>query len=1192
VILLALAGAAMHSSSAGLALRGTGAPAGGVGGARGVYPAGAGLGGEGSGSGELGVLGGALAAEARVSKHIDQWPDDDDEPAGPVLKIFTMYSPKYKKYWVALEDTFARHASPDLKLKPFLMNDVKMNKDKKKGNKMRGVPTKIDIIVWIIRENLGETFCYLDTTSLFVQPLQWRPQAGVDLYFTKESQWGNPNQKVNIGMICGVANDRTLAFFQKVSSEITNSHRWDQEVVNTFLEKATPPLARWDFIPSENVQVLSDEIDDCLPEAGVSILKFISLSSPKETAKNPGLLYQQYKEFGLGQAPAANSACRPELVGRVAAFKNLQAKWASDRKAADERKRLKREEEEQEEKERLRAVEEKKLAKIQQAQAAERDRMRQRKRKACMFPDLRAGELTVVLAGSKYRKSSEIANHYIWSAGLSKAKVIFYRDRKDHPEVAERRWEGKCGMYAKERKIDSSSYSAAFFDFVSTHYTKILAGESPRVLVFLREEGAIAWHTSCEAVFSRMHMYYEAMATPNQYPGLTSHMMSLLSGPDGTAKETWYSNDHFGVVQYLNGAFGPGDPVQVTLGTKGSLLEQRERRIRSPCQDTIFSSYGIDFETERSLFRSQGGSFILPLRSTLRYPQAFYQSMRDYLKTLSMTKEGDEGFSDAELGDAHCFEHIVYDLFPDTADPHETKLADLKEFYDTSYEKAKDAVVSKRSALCKKRRQECQSKGCLERPWVAPSESTRAVVTPEDDTGLDVETQGGSQETIVQGEAVEPESSGDILGEGAAVTTGAADADLDGPNGAAETDLDGPGGAADTDLDGLDGGTTATVGGVGDGPIESAAQGEQEHLFDDHNLVSCFLVNISDPCLSLKGTLDLAYDGPLALSQKEVEGDVSYDLTGAKPEVSPLAQKPGKWRRHYRMSPELEQLLPETDSHEGVEHEKCAVVGNAGSLIQGGFASDIDGHDLILRFNGAPTSTFEGSVGSKTTHDILNFENIRALAKGALQWDEESKASMAAAVIAGEEVGRRSLLTYSSDFKLRFPAGTVLTMEDYLQNWYWKDEKARKNSVEDVHKWKTQFEKQKRWVTKNQENTMKFLEKHKGAFNFEIVSPEFISWAAHVGYKLETVLQKKGLLPNDFVHVSTTSGFYMVLYLERICKQVDLYGFSHWVDGSKEKYKYFSDYTPPEGVHDFSLELAKLVILAQTLDSITLHGYH
>jgi len=1127
-----------------------------------------------------------------VSQHVDQWPDDDEEEAGPMLKIFTMYSPKYKKYWEALEDTFARHGSPDLKLKPFLMNDVKMNKDKKKGNKMRGVPTKIDIIVWIIRENLGETFCYLDTTSLLVQPLLWRPQAGVDLYFTKESQWGNPDQKVNIGMICGVANERTLTFFQKVSSEITNSHRWDQEVVNTFLEKAAPPLARWDFIPPENVQVLSDEIDDCLPEAGVSILKFISLSSPKKTAKNPGLLYQQYKEFGLGQADLANTACRPELVGRVAAFKKLQAKWANDRKAADERKRLKREEEAREEKERLRAVEDKKLTEIRKAEAAERERTRQRKRKECMFPDLRAGEFTVVLAGSKFRKTSEIRNHYIWNAGLSKAKVIIYRDRNDHPEVKERRFEGKCGMYAKERKIDPSTYSAAFFDFIATHYSKILKGEGPRMLVFLREEGAIAWHTSCEAVFSRMHMYYEAMATPNQYPGLTSHMMSLLSGPDGTAKETWYSNDHFGVVQFLNGAFGPGDPVEMTLGTKGSPLEQRERRIRSQCQETIFSSYGIDFETERSLFRSQGGSFILPLRSTLRYPQAFYQSMRNYLKTLSLTKEGVEGFSDADLGGTHCFENIVYDLFPDTADPHETKLADLKDFYDVSYEKAKDAVVSKRSALCKKRRQECQAKGCLERPWVAPSESSRAVVTPEDDADLDVDTQGGSQETIMQGETAEPEAGGETWDEGAAVTAGGADADMDGPDGGADADLDGPDAGADGDLDGPGGGSATTAGEGGDGPVESADQGEREHLFDDHNLVSCFLANISNPCLSLKGTLDLTYDGPLALSQNEVDGSVSYDLSGAKPDVSPLAQAPVSWKSHYRVSTQLEHLLPEADPHAGVEYEKCAVVGNAGSLIEGGFAGDIDGHDLVLRFNGAPTSTFEGSVGSKTTHDVLNFENIRALAKGALRWDEASMASTAAAVISGEEVGRRGSLTYSSDFKLRFPAGTVLTMEDYLQNWYWKDEKARKKSVEDVHKWESAFDKQKRWVTKNQENTVKFLEKHKGAFNFEIVSPEFISWAAHVGYKLETVLLEKGLLPSDFKHVSTTSGFYMVLYLERICKQVDLYGFSHWVDGSTEKYKYFSDYTPPAGVHDFSLELTKLVILAQTLDSITIHGYH
>ena len=628
----------------------------------------------------------------------------------------------------------------------------------------------------------------------------------------------------------------------------------------------------------------------------------------------------------------------------------------------------------------------------------------------------------------------------------------------------------------------------------------------------------------------------------------------------------------------------------MTLGTKGSPLEQREKRIRTQCRDTIFSTYGIDFETERSLFRSQGGSFILPLRSTLRYPQAFYQSMRNYIKTLSMTKEGTEGISDSDLGDVHCFENMVYDLFPDTADPHETKLVDLKDFYNISYEKAKDADISKRVERCQKRRQGCQSKGCLARPWVGPSESTQAVVGPPEQKESDVAT-GETQETTTQGKV--EDSPEELAGAGGETVDSTTDLDMDGPDGAGGAEGDEGG-----DFSAADPGAVAddNAGTTGDSQTEGAGsdlpnQGEQ-HLLDDHNLVSCFLANISSPCLSLKEVLDLNYEGPLALSQNEVEGEVSYDIAGVKKEASVLSHKPRLWREHYKIIPALERLLPETDPHEGVEFEKCAVVGNAGSLLAGGFASEIDQHDVILRFNGAPTSTFEGSVGGKTTHDVLNFENIRALAKGGLQWDESSKA--AAAASAGVEAleGHRNVLTYSTDFKLRFPAGTVLTMEDYLQNWYWKEEKVRKVSTQNAEKWNTIFRKQKRWVLKNEENTVKFLEKHKGAFHFEIVSPEFISWAAQVGNKLETVLLEKGLLPSDFKHVSTTSGFYTVLYLERICKVVDLYGFSHWVDGSTEKYKYFSEYEPPPGVHDFSLELTKLVILAQTLDSINIHGYH
>lgn len=37
--------------------------------------------------------------------------------------------------------------------------------------------------------------------------------------------------------------------------------------------------------------------------------------------------------------------------------------------------------------------------------------------------------------------------------------------------------------------------------------------------------------------------------------------------------------------------------------------------------------------------------------------------------------------------------------------------------------------------------------------------------------------------------------------------------------------------------------------------------------------------------------------------------------------------------------------------------------------------SEIDSHDMVLRFNSAPTKGFERLVGSKTTHRITNTQN-------------------------------------------------------------------------------------------------------------------------------------------------------------------------------------------------------------------------
>ncbi|KAB1283539.1 Beta-galactoside alpha-2; 6-sialyltransferase 1, partial [Camelus dromedarius] len=51
---------------------------------------------------------------------------------------------------------------------------------------------------------------------------------------------------------------------------------------------------------------------------------------------------------------------------------------------------------------------------------------------------------------------------------------------------------------------------------------------------------------------------------------------------------------------------------------------------------------------------------------------------------------------------------------------------------------------------------------------------------------------------------------------------------------------------------------------------------------------------------------------------------------------------------------------------------RCAVVSSAGSLKSSQLGREIDNHDAILRFNGAPTANFQQDVGTKTTIRLMN----------------------------------------------------------------------------------------------------------------------------------------------------------------------------------------------------------------------------
>ncbi|XP_036987643.2 beta-galactoside alpha-2,6-sialyltransferase 1 isoform X1 [Artibeus jamaicensis] len=55
---------------------------------------------------------------------------------------------------------------------------------------------------------------------------------------------------------------------------------------------------------------------------------------------------------------------------------------------------------------------------------------------------------------------------------------------------------------------------------------------------------------------------------------------------------------------------------------------------------------------------------------------------------------------------------------------------------------------------------------------------------------------------------------------------------------------------------------------------------------------------------------------------------------------------------------------------------RCAVVSSAGSLKSSQLGKEIDEHDAVLRFNGAPTANFKQDVGTKTTIRLMNSQLV------------------------------------------------------------------------------------------------------------------------------------------------------------------------------------------------------------------------
>jgi len=64
--------------------------------------------------------------------------------------------------------------------------------------------------------------------------------------------------------------------------------------------------------------------------------------------------------------------------------------------------------------------------------------------------------------------------------------------------------------------------------------------------------------------------------------------------------------------------------------------------------------------------------------------------------------------------------------------------------------------------------------------------------------------------------------------------------------------------------------------------------------------------------------------------------------------------------------------IPSRDVVSKKPYKSCAVVGNSGMLAYGQNGKEIDSHDVVIRFNGAPTKGLEKRVGTKTTFRLVN----------------------------------------------------------------------------------------------------------------------------------------------------------------------------------------------------------------------------
>eukprot|EP00873_Tetraselmis_striata_P029825 jgi/Tetstr1/450089/TSEL_037135.t1 len=112
------------------------------------------------------------------------------------------------------------------------------------------------------------------------------------------------------------------------------------------------------------------------------------------------------------------------------------------------------------------------------------------------------------------------------------------------------------------------------------------------------------------------------------------------------------------------------------------------------------------------------------------------------------------------------------------------------------------------------------------------------------------------------------------------------------------------------------------------------------------------------------------YDKALILSKSSVRGRAELKT------IRDPTAKTKALRQMITVGSRLTRALPEHDPTDRRVYRTCAIVGSSGILLKYHRGEEIDKHDMVFRFNSAPTRGFEKFCGRKTTHRITNSRNF------------------------------------------------------------------------------------------------------------------------------------------------------------------------------------------------------------------------